>query len=128
MTKQFTNIQVVNILNASADEVGKGLREKHLPIRLIYSYQRSLKEMEAAYNAYNETRVALFGKYDADPSKELTGNEDPQFQKELVELLNMPVDVEVHVAPASVLDSVEAGNYDDLTWDELERLSWLLDD
>ncbi|MCD8376240.1 MAG: hypothetical protein LUD69_04800 [Oscillospiraceae bacterium] len=128
MTKQFTNIQVVNILNASADEKGKALREKRLPIRLLYAYQRSLKEMEAAYNAYNETRVALFDKYGADPSKELSGKEDPQFQKELVELLNMPVEVDVHVAPESVLDSVGTENYDTLTLDELDRISWLLGD
>ncbi|MCD8004631.1 MAG: hypothetical protein LUE91_03120 [Oscillospiraceae bacterium] len=130
MVKKFTNFQIVNTLNASADEAGKSLRAKRLPVKVAYAWRRSLDELERAYKVYDGVRVDLFGKYGADPAKGLTNGTDPQLTAEMTELLNMIVDVDVHTFPRAVLDSYIESCDDDgtLTMDELDRISWLVEE
>ncbi len=125
MTKTMTNLQIINTLNASVDEAGKSLRAKRLPVKLLYALQRNLRELESAYTTYNDTRKELCQRYQVQDTAMEKGGEE--FQQELITLLNLPVEVDIHTVSIAVLDECGQGNFDSLSMNDLDRLDWLIE-
>lgn len=128
--KTMKNSYVVSILSSMNDSDGKALQSKRLPIKLLYALRRSLPEVEAAYKAYYTALTDICNRYGATPDR--TTAEDPEQQAalsaEVVELLNTETTVRVHTVAPEVLDTCGVGGLDPLTYREVDRLWWLIEE
>lgn len=128
--KTFTNNQLITILNRQDDDQGKALRAKKLPAKLLYAIRRSAPQMAEAYQAYHKALADICASYGATPDKIVAA--DPERQEalanEVVALINEKTTVRVHTISPEVLDLCGNGIYDALTYTEVDRLFWLIQD
>lgn len=128
--KRFTNNQLIAILNQQNDEQGKALLAKKLPVKLLYAVRRSLPQVVEAYQAYHKTLEDICTNYGAAPDKLVAADPGQQgaLADEIAALLNEEAAVQVHTVSPEVLDLCGNGTYDLLTYVEVDRLFWLLDE
>lgn len=130
MEKTMKNSYIVSILSGMNSAEGRALQDKHLPIKLLYALRRSLPEVEAAYKAYLTSLTDICNRYGTTPDK--TTAADPSQQADLAaevtELLNTETTVRVHTVPAEVLDTCGEGGLDPLTYKDVDRLWWLMEE
>ncbi|MCC8063671.1 MAG: hypothetical protein LIO70_01135 [Clostridiales bacterium] len=128
--KHMTNNHIIAILKTMGDDVGLALREKHLPVKLLYALRRSLPEIEAAYRVYDSSLTEICQRYSVTPGSLEDCAEDKQAQMaaEINELLNTETTVRVHTIAPEALDTCGAGGFDPLTYAEIDRLWWLIDE
>lgn len=126
--KTMTNSRIVSILRAMGDDTGLALREKHLPIKLLYALRRSLPEIEAAYRVYDASLADLCKRYGVTPNtlEDCAKDRQAELAEEINELLATETTVRVHTVGPDVLDKCGEGVYDPLSFAELDRLWWLI--
>jgi len=129
-TKKFTNAAIIGIMRVMNDEEIKTIKDKKLPVKLLYALRRSLPNITEAYKPYEETLNGICDKYgctteDCTPEK-IAAN--PELSREITELLNEETEVTVHTVPESVIEQCGEGAYDALSLAELDRLWWLIEE
>ena len=129
--KTMSNSRIIAILKIMGDDVGMALREKRLPIKLLYALRRSLPEIEAAYRVYDAGLVDICKRYGVTPNtlEDCAKDRQEQMAGELNELLATETTVRVHTVPPEVLDTCgTGGGFDPLTYAEVDRLWWLIEE
>lgn len=128
--RKLTNARLVGILNGLNDPTGAALLTKRLPAKLLYALHRSLPEVSGAYNAYTETLETLCKGYGVTPQtrSEVEPERRDALNRELAELLGQETAVLLHTVPPDVLECCGEGVYEALTYAEVERLAWLLEE
>lgn len=127
--KQMKNSYILSILQALNDDTGKALYQKKLPAKLLYNLRRSLPEVDAAYKAYSESLNDICGRYGTTPDKLECKDEEERRQllQEVAKLLGTETPVRVYTVPASTIEEC-GGVYDPLTFAEIDRLWWLIEE
>ncbi len=123
-TKTMTNAIILRLMQAMTDEIGLELRKKRLPVTLVYAMRRSISELEKVYGVYESTLKDICTQYNVSMSD---FQNDEECAKEVVALLNLEVELPVHTVPTSVIEGMD-GTYDPLTYEEMDRLFWLLEE
>lgn len=110
---KLSNRTIINTINA----IG-GARERALPIKASYAISKNLLKLEKEVEAYNLEREKLLKKYaEKDEEGEIKADElgnikfvkkyKEKWNKEISELLDIEVEVDIHKFDLSVLDNVE---------------------
>lgn len=110
---KLSNRTIINTINA----IG-GARERALPIKASYAISKNLLKLEKEVEAYNLEREKLLKKYaEKDEAGEIKADElgnikfikkyKEKWNKEIIELLDIEVEVDIHKFDLSVLDNVE---------------------
>lgn len=128
--KQMKNSYIISVLNTMNDETGKALYKKKLPVKLLYNLRRSLPEVESAYSAYIGSLKDICARYGTTPDKLECEDEEKhkQLLQELTKLLNAETPVRVYTVPAETIEECGGGAYDPLTFEEIDRLWWLVEE
>jgi len=108
---KMTNQEIVNQINSFGVVAGLPL-----PVRLTYAIRKNAKKLEAEYNDYYEALTELKEKYKDD-------KESPEYNKELKELLNIEVDVELHMVPETIFDGASF----DITLQQITALDFMIE-
>lgn len=106
---KLKNIDIINRINGLG-----AVADLAIPVRLTYAIRKNAKKLEEEYQEYFELYTELKEKYKGDP-------ESPEYTKELEELLNIEVDIELHMVPESVLDGF------DITLQQLTALDFMIE-
>lgn len=128
--RQLTNAALIPILNGLGDEVGQRLRDKRLPARLLYALHRNLPEVRAAYRAYGQALAELCRGYGVtlETLDQVAPERKAELERALAELLAQETAVRLHPVSPRELERCGQEGYDALTYDEVERLAWLLEE
>lgn len=108
---KLKNIEIVNRINGLG-----AVADLPLPVRLTYAIRKNAKKLEAEYNDYFEALTSLKEKYQDD-------KENPGYSKELEELLNIEVEIELHMVPETIFD----GAGFDITLQQLAALDFMIE-
>lgn len=108
---KMKNIDIINRINGLG-----AVADLPLPVRLTYAIRKNAKKLEAEYNDYFELLTVLKEKYQDD-------KESPGYSKELEELLNIEVDIELHMVPETIFD----GAGFDITLQQLTALDFMIE-
>ena len=108
---KMTNQEIVNQINSFG-----GVAGLPLPVRLTYAIRKNAKKLESEYNDYFEALTALKEKYKDD-------KESPEYTKELEELLNIEVDIDIHMVPDSIFDAASF----DITLQQMTALDFMIE-
>ena len=125
MTKQFTNAQLISIMNALGGGNGRAaLTAKKMPMKILYAIHRSTPNISAAYKAYEETLDDICGQYGATKDKLKLEDNDKQreMDEHIADLLNTKVDVDIHCIDEDVLENYDDRRFDPLTYAEIDIL------
>lgn len=130
MEQKMKNSYVLSILKTMNDETGKALYKKKLPVKLLYNLRRSLPEVESAYSAYISSLKDICARYGTTPDKLECEDEEKhkQLLQELTKLLNTETPVRVYTVPAETVEECGGSVYDPLTFEEVDRLWWLIEE
>jgi hypothetical protein len=137
LTKKLTNYSLINLIN-SLDKYSN----LKLPQKISYALTKNIMKLQAEYSYYDKALNKLFEKYydcfEKDEKGEVKTNsmgpiikEDEkeakeEYNKELVELLNVEVEIELFTIPSSYLDYDDSAKYDVLTAKDIMFLESLL--
>ncbi len=121
----MTNGRIVQLMRSMTDAEGEALRKKQLPFQLVYALRRSIPELQKVYAAYEATLKDICQRYDTTPVG--IADADPKCVEEVAALVGMEVELAVYTVPSSTLDKVDGDRYDPLTFEELDRLWWLVE-
>lgn len=127
---KMKNKEIVTFLNTCA-----GLKQKHLPVRLAYAIKKNITAVQEAAAAYTAEREDLISRYaQKDDSGENLMEDDHYiiedkngFEKDIVELLDIETEVEIHTVSISVVEKCDDDpKYDALTMEELEMIDFMI--
>lgn len=126
----LTNARLVGILRGLNDNIGARLLTKQLPAKLLYALNRSVPKVSEAYEAYNKSLLDLCKAYGVTPDTrgEVDQERKADLDKELAELLAQETTVALHTVSPDVLERCGEGVYEALTYGEVERLAWLVEE
>lgn len=108
---KLKNIEIINRINGLG-----AVADLPLPVRLTYAIRKNAKKLEAEYNDYFEAYTALKEKHKDD-------KESPECSKELEELLNIEVDIELHMVPESIFDGASF----EITLQQMTALDFMIE-
>lgn len=108
---KLKNIDIINRINGLG-----AVADLPLPVRLTYAIRKNARKLEAEYNDYFESYTALKEKYKDD-------KESPECTKELDELLNIEVDIDIHMVPETIFD----GAGFDITLQQMTALDFMIE-
>lgn len=122
ITKQFTNKQVIDILNTLGGE--SGFTRRKLPVKILYAINRSAPNIEAAYKAYSDTLQALCEQYGVTPQtlNKVDADSQEELNKEIVDLLSTVVSVDIHPIDEAVIKNYDDTKCDAMSYVELSTL------
>lgn len=98
------------------------LREKKLPMRLAYAIKLNYEKLKPYADAYNEQLLELKERY----RQEDVSVGQTETDTELTELLNMDVACEIQTVPMTEFEKCDSGQFDSLTFEELEALGFMI--
>ena len=116
------NKDIVTFLNG----IG-GFKDKRFPVKVTYAINKNIKAVTGAAEAYNNTFDELRNQYmdkDAEP-KFLEGKRD-EFLKELEELREIEVDIDLIMLNYDDLEKCDSDKYGTLTVRDMETLDIML--
>lgn len=108
---KMKNIDIINRINGLG-----AVADLPLPVRLTYAIRKNARKLETEYNDYFEAYTALKEKYKDD-------KESPECTKELEDLLNIEVEIELHMVPDSIFDTASF----DITLQQLAALDFMIE-
>lgn len=108
---KMKNIEIINRINGLG-----AVADLPLPVRLTYAIRKNARKLETEYNDYFESYTALKKKYKDD-------KESPECNKELEELLNIEVEVDIHMVPETIFDGASF----DITLQQLAALDFIIE-
>lgn len=126
-SKKFTNAQIVTILDGVTGQKGRVMRDKNLPFKVLYALRRSVPEIEAAYKAYNATLQDICKKYGV-TTAEAGRTDNAECKAEVTALLETETSVNIHAIRPEVLEECNGDKYSTLTYNDIDRLWWLITD
>ena len=111
------NIEIINQINAM--EV---LADLSLPVRMTYAIQKNLKKLEVEYQDYYQILAEIEKKYKDEEGK-IINDKSTEYGKELGELLSIEVDIEFHMLPTTIFESVDF----DITLQQMKCLDFMIE-
>ena len=127
---KLTNRRIVN----DANFLG-ALNNKQLPIKVSYAISKNISKLESELKIYNKEREKIINKYcKKDEEGKLVIDENNQYSiedesidicnKELNELLNIEVDINIHKFK---LDDLMCGNYE-MSPGEISLIDYMIEE
>jgi len=122
---KLTNIEIVNIIN-----ILEQYSEKKLPQKISYAITKNILILKEDYLCYEKELNKIFDIYDADLQKDEEGElirsengipllkkgSNNSFVKDVTELLNITVDINLYKINSELFDYIDAENrYDPLS-------------
>ena len=116
---KITNLQAVVYINTVT-----GMKEKHLPVKVLFALNHNLNLLMNQVKPYEEARKALFNQYE--------GDEDTKIRlaaAELNELLNESVEQPIKMLKLSDLEKIdEDPQYDKISTLDFSAINFMLED
>ena len=111
-----------------------GITDKKLPIKLSFALQKNIKALASAEKEYEEARKKIL---EDNAEKDEDGkpiieedrykiNDMDKVTNDIVELLNIEVDLDIHEVGIEVLEQCDLDRYDTLTPRELALLEFMI--
>lgn len=97
------NREIIEHINA----LGAFTKDK-IPVKLSFAIVKNFNKLQDAYKDYDESRKALFESYADKENKEKIAEENREkWEKEINELLEIDVVVDVHMVDFAMLDGLQ---------------------
>ena len=112
------------------------LKQKRLPIRLSYTLNRNLKQLESAVEIFNDERYKLFeqygekdanGKIVVDDNGNVKFSDPLGFSAAINELRDVDVEIPVQKVSIEQFDACDTEQFDSLTPAELDLLDFMIE-
>jgi len=131
---KITNYGLIGLINSLNE-----FSDKKLPQKVSYAITKNIMKLNQEYSYYEKSLKNLFEKYDDcfekdDKGEIIVQSGNPvvkkeyrnDYNKELTELLNIEIEIELFTIPSSFLDYDDSDKYDVLTPKEIIMLESLL--
>lgn len=102
MTKTFTNLELIEILNSASDSSKIFPVDKSLPMKIYWVYKKNIQKLVDIYQVYDDTRKDIMSNYPTENETTIPANALEQVN----DLLQQKNEIE--------LDLIKADEYMDL--------------
>lgn len=128
---KIKNSEIVRIFN----QIGE-IKKKRLPVRLGFAINRNVSSLESVAMDYEKARREIFLKYckkDENGNPVIEGDEyvlsdRKSYGEEMKELLRIEDEVQVHTVSFEEIEKCDLDKFDSLTPEELELLTFMIEE
>lgn len=116
------NKEIVTFFN-----IRNKLKSKSLPMKLAFALKLNYERLQSCADIYNEQFAEIRKKYASGENQAVKQDELQAFTEEIEELLNIEVSCDkIQKVDFSIFEKCDSEQFDSLTVEELEALSFMI--